>query len=202
MKGSRNPVSLTHFFFAHVSFYESDEFSTAVVLVVSFTAGEQKLVCKRVLEEWLQQIQSFMTKSTALNEWTFMRKIHFKICGSKRNQALSPAQFGQDGCSRRPTGVPVHDIQTLFFSKIYILLCFVFSSNLRHLSAYTVSGVVGWESGAPESHFSEFPFYREDLAALKKRKSHFIEFPFCREKSVLATMFSSAQRSGQSQRNP
>ena len=108
-----------------------------------------------------------------------------KFAVQKRNQALSPAQFGQDGCSRRPTGVPVHDIQTLFFSKIYILLCFVFSSNLRHLSAYTVSGVVGWESGAPESHFSEFPFYREDLAALKKRKSHFIEFPFCREKSVL-----------------
>ena len=73
-----------------------------------------------------------------------------KFAVQKRNQALSPAQFGQDGCSRRPTGVPVHDIQTLFFSKIYILLCFVFSSNLRHLSAYTVSGVVG-ESGAPES---------------------------------------------------
>ena len=145
-------VSLTHFFFAHVSFYESDEFSTAVVLVVSFTAGEQKLVCKRVLEEWLQQIQSFMTKSTALNEWTFMRKIHFKICGSKEKSSpltCSVRSRRVFSTSNRSSSSWHPDI--IFFENLYFV---VFRFQLKFETSISVycfwcRWVGIWSSGIP-----------------------------------------------------
>ena len=132
-----------------------------------FTVAELEQLLLKVLDAVFSVNEAASFKTCSRRNAAFMKNI---ISFSESNQALSPTPFVQDGACRHPQGVPVHDFSEIENLKIYIFLhfCFSFFSEFdwKWSSQIPIFGhrtSLGYLASS-DSHFTEFPFYRECLA--------------------------------------